>query len=230
MQPPFRVSEVIRSSWELYKKHWGLLLGSFAVMVAVNLLFEAGVSMSGDASVPAFVLNVAGALASILLQLGLMRMTLSLVRGTPARIEDLFGEYRLLLRYLGAYIVYVLVVFVGFLLLVVPGIIFSIKYGLFGYAMLDRNMGIRESLSESARLTQGVKGLMLLTALAFTGLVILSVLPLGLGLVVTIPMIMLMTPIVYEKLSRPVAPEEVPPTADPAAEPETVAPFVPLAG
>ena len=50
-----------------------------------------------------------------------------------------------------------LIVLAGFILLIIPGIIWSIKYQYMIYLVIDKNMGIRESMKLSAAMTDGVK-------------------------------------------------------------------------
>jgi hypothetical protein len=76
------------------------------------------------------------------------------------------------LRLFGLYIVMGVVIIVGLFLLIVPGLIFIRRYFLAPYAMLDKKVGIRESMEASAALTKlntgsvwGVVGVMVLISL-----------------------------------------------------------------
>jgi hypothetical protein len=75
-------------------------------------------------------------------------------------------------RMLGLYIVTGLIIIVGLMLLIVPGLIFIRRYFLAPYVMLDKKTGIRESLDTSADLSKrntgsiwGVIGVMFLIGL-----------------------------------------------------------------
>jgi hypothetical protein len=75
-------------------------------------------------------------------------------------------------RLLGLYIVTGLIIFVGLILLIVPGLIFIRRYFMASYVMLDKKTSIQESLSQSASLTKqntgavwGVIGVMFLIGL-----------------------------------------------------------------
>lgn len=57
-------------------------------------------------------------------------------------------------RLVGLYIVVSLVVFVGLLLLIIPGLIMIRRYFLAPYVMLDKDTGIRESMDQSAALSK----------------------------------------------------------------------------
>jgi hypothetical protein len=75
-------------------------------------------------------------------------------------------------RMFGLYIVVAVVIFVGLLLFIVPGLIMIRRYFLSPYVMLDKKLGIRESMEESAALSKlntgsiwGIVGVMLLIGL-----------------------------------------------------------------
>jgi len=75
-------------------------------------------------------------------------------------------------RLFGLYVVTALIVVAGLFLLVVPGLIFLRRYFLAPYAMIDKNLGIGDSLKRSAELSSinsgaiwGVLGVMALISL-----------------------------------------------------------------
>jgi hypothetical protein len=75
-------------------------------------------------------------------------------------------------RMLGLYVVMGLLIFVGLVLLVIPGLILIRRFFLAPYVMLDKKIGIREALEESTRLSRlntgsiwGIIGVMFLIGL-----------------------------------------------------------------
>ncbi len=75
-------------------------------------------------------------------------------------------------RMVGLYIVVGLTILVGFILLIIPGLIFLRRYYLSAYVMLDKKVGIREAMDRSAAMTKphsgsvwGVIGVTVLIAL-----------------------------------------------------------------
>jgi len=75
-------------------------------------------------------------------------------------------------RMFGLYVVMGVIITIGFILLVIPGLIFIRRYILAPYVMLERNIGIMDSLNESAALSKlnpgaiwGVMGVMFLIGL-----------------------------------------------------------------
>lgn len=61
-------------------------------------------------------------------------------------------------RLIGLYIVVALVVFVGLILLIVPGLIMIRRYFLAPYVMIDKRCGIREALDRSADISKPHSG------------------------------------------------------------------------
>ena len=99
----------------------------------------------------------------------------------------LFGEGRKLLRAVLASMLFGVVVVIGFLLLIAPGVYLALKYGQFMTAIVDRDLGVMESFSYSASITTNNR-LSLLGLWFLCILVVLAgALACGVGLVFAIP-------------------------------------------
>lgn len=61
-------------------------------------------------------------------------------------------------RLIGLYIVTGLIIFVGFILLIIPGLIMLRRYFLAPYVMIDKNCGIREAMDRSAAISKPHSG------------------------------------------------------------------------
>lgn len=113
--------------------------------------------------------TVAGTIAAIMSQAA----QLDAVQNKHLDFQNLWEVVkRMGWRLLGLYIVTGLIVFVGLLLLIVPGLIFLRRYYLAPYVMIDKNLSIGDSLSKSAELSAlntgaiwGLLGVMLLIGL-----------------------------------------------------------------
>jgi len=102
------------------------------------------------------------------------------------QIRDLYSSKPIvLLNYVIASIAYGLMVMVGFLLLIVPGIFLALKYQFYGYLITDRGMGPIEALKESGRLTEGAKkDLFVFWLTFFCGILVIMIV---LGLLIALP-------------------------------------------
>ena len=99
----------------------------------------------------------------------------------------------------------------GLLLLIVPGIILGLMFSQFLYLIVDRNMGIVESLEVSAQITRGNKVTIFLLWFVSLGLVLAGFLMCCVGLIFTGPLVNLMWVVAYLAMTGQ-------PTADRAYE------------
>ncbi|MES2477250.1 MAG: DUF4339 domain-containing protein [Verrucomicrobiota bacterium] len=139
---------------------------------------------------------------SIFLTLGLTRIGLNIVSGKPFTLAMLFGGGRQLLTACLATILYTAMILLGLILLIVPGIYLALRFGQYLPAIVDKNLGVLESLKYSSSLTTNNRlnlfGLVLLTI----GLMILGLIALLVGLVVAIPIAWLAWMVAYRWLQH----------------------------
>ncbi len=100
---------------------------------------------------------IVSAIIYIVVELGLLQIALKFRDGKVSDFKELFGGYPLFLNYLIASIIFGLMVAVGLMLLIVPGIYLGLKYQFYGYAIADKGMGPIDALKESSRMTEGAK-------------------------------------------------------------------------
>lgn len=117
-----------------------------------------------------------------------------------AKFEDLWAPQRIVSFTLASLLVGVIVL-LGMLLLVIPGIVWALRYSLVPYLVMDRGLDVGEALKESGRITYGHKA-KLLGLFFVIGLVnILGAILLLVGLLVTIPLSALAVVHAYRTLS-----------------------------
>ncbi len=139
-------------------------------------------------------------LVSILIGIGVIKMSILASRDQDPKFEELFAHGRLMLPYLLGSIAYGLAVLGGLFLLIIPGIIFMVMLALYPYFIIDKNMGPIQSLKASRSLTKGVR----FKLLGFWALLMLvnlgGVLCLIIGLVFTLPATYIASAYVYDQL------------------------------
>jgi len=113
-------------------------------------------------------------------------------------------------RFLGGELLAALVIFVGMLLFVIPGIIASLGLGFVPYLIVDRGMRPVESLKESWRITKGNKGPIFLLGLALLGVNLIGVLLVGVGVLASVPITMLAVVHAYRFLQAAAGPTPAP--------------------
>lgn len=128
---------------------------------------------------------------NIIFQVGLINISIIFRNGETPQIRDLYSSKPIVLvNYLVASFFYGLMVAVGFLLLIVPGIFLALKYQFYGYLITDRGMGPFEALKESGRLTEGAKkDLFVFWLSLICGILVIMII---LGLLVALPVGLIM--------------------------------------
>ena len=134
-----------------------IVAGLYYIVPLIQMIF-----MSDMVSTPQASMLWVGILSAFLYliiyqvsELGLITIALEFRDDVAHNIEDLFKNYRLFPNFLIATIIYGLMVAIGFILFIIPGIYLSLKYLFYGYLIVDRGLGPIEALKESGRMTDG---------------------------------------------------------------------------
>ena len=141
--------------------------------------------------------NIISTVASVFFMLGLTRIGLNVVSGKPFGVGMMFSGGKWLLKGIAAYLLYMIMVTLGFLLLIVPGVILLLRFGMYQSAIVDRNMGVISSLGYSWELTKG-NGLNLFVIGLFSILIVLAgCIAMLVGMLFAFPMMWLMWIVAY---------------------------------
>lgn len=197
--------ELIKSGRAFVAKRWGfILVVTVGVPTFISVISEIFGKTLED-SFLALIVNIVVFALSLVVSLGTKRITLDLVDEKPSRLADLFSQTNLFWKFLWASIIYGIIVVIGFILLIIPGIYLSLKYGFFGYILVDRpELSAGDVLKESARLTDGIKWNLFWFSVALIGINILGLMALGIGLLYTIPVSIMAYTALYRALTRSV--------------------------
>lgn len=113
-----------------------------------------------------------------------------------------FWHPKMFWEFFGATLLSFIIILLGLVLLIVPGIIFSLKYFFVPYLVIDRKLSARAALKESARITEGHKWNLFLFSLVLIGVNALGLLCFVFGLLISIPVSMLAMVHVYRMLEH----------------------------
>lgn len=168
----FFVKQPIEFAWSEFKKKgfFWILASLVPVLPFLPLLFAIpllvfGLSLPSVSDVavmvgiPTMAVLLLGAFVfSLFFQAGLIKMTLMAIDGKQASVGDFFRVNPIaVLNFILTMFMYSILVVVGLILLIVPGIYWAIKYGYAGYFVLDKGHGPIRAFKESGRITEGVK-------------------------------------------------------------------------
>lgn len=173
------------------------LCGIILMMIASAIQQDSDVQWI--AAVVLFLVSIA---LSTLIDMGLTAVTLR-AHDDIAHVSfhDLWHP-KSFLNYLGMSIIVGFLTFIGFLLLIVPGVILALMYAFTKFLVIERDLHPIAALEESARITKGSRVTLLLLALAIIGLNALGLFALVVGLLVTLPVSMLAWAHAYRSLAH----------------------------
>lgn len=208
----FSIGEALSFGWNTFKINWGLLLGAFIIFVLISGGVDYVLSNIFPATISTgFSIDFSGIILFIVntfLTLGLIKIVLALHDKKETAIGDLCSCANLLIAAVTATFLYLLMVCIGFVLLVLPGMNRGIMFQFYGFVIVDKKVVPIQALKESKKITCGLKensfsGVnmnLFLFDLSLLGINIVGVLCLVVGLLVTIPITFLSCAYVYRKL------------------------------
>ena len=170
--------ELMRESREKLKQHW--LIAAFICFIYALLV--------GAPSE----LNTYGNLLSLLLagplQLGMSIYFLNIFYDKPASIENLIEGFKPLLKVLLLYFLISTVTLIGFMLLVIPGVIISLGLSMSYYIFIEEpELTIEEILKKSWKLTDGYKMELFILQIRFIPWYVLGILSFFVGVFFVLP-------------------------------------------
>jgi len=198
----FSDGAAVRFGWEKMKEHMGFFILMFLVILGAAI-----VPMMLTLLVPEeywyiwLLLGLAYIALQIIIAIGFVQIILDVTDGKKPMLSTLFTRWNVFFKFLGVSIVYGFVVYVGFLLLIFPGVIWMLKYWYAPLLVVDKGMGPIEAMKKSAEITEGLKW-DLLGLYCVTNVVnVIGIVCLYVGLIFTTPMTMIATTKVYREIS-----------------------------
>jgi uncharacterized membrane protein len=202
----FSIKESIKYGWQKFKENVEISLFATLLILAVGAL-------TGGGKGGGFLFGILAMVFLIIIRIGYTKIFLRTYDGDKPMFSDIFKEYELFWKYIGVSILVPLVVLGGLLLLVIPGLIWAVRFSFSPIILVDTKSGPVVSMKESYAITKGKFWKLLLFWLTIAGLNILGFLVVGAGLIVSVPVSMLSTIYVYRELSK--AKAGVSPTPNP---------------
>jgi membrane-anchored glycerophosphoryl diester phosphodiesterase (GDPDase) len=110
---------------------------------------------------------------------------LKAARNDKVDVQDMFEVFKNYWNAVGSNILVSLIVIVGFILLIVPGIIFACKLAFVPYLIVDRKMSVMDAIKESWHMTKGYAGKVFLICLLGIPIGIAGLICLGVGVIIS---------------------------------------------
>ncbi len=153
------VSESIRFGWDTMRANLGFFI-LFLIIIYMIYMFFGVFAALFEKRLPTFALifNLGSLFAGVVINIVAIKIALKFCDNDKRPVSEVISfSGSLFFKFLKGYFLYALIVFAGFLLLIVPGIIWGIKYQYIVYFIVDEEVGPIEALKKSAEITDGVK-------------------------------------------------------------------------
>lgn len=193
----------MRNAREKLKNNWstaflvGLTL-MIPTLISESLKAIGSVEVGGmeDISLGLIPTLVAGPLA-----LGFSIYSLNLFRNGSADYNNIFDGFKSLGKILGVYFLMIVLVILGMILLIIPGIILAFGFSMAYFVMIDKpELGIVDTLKESWKIMKGNKTKLLGLSLRFIPWGILGILCLVVGVIFVLPWMQMSYTSFYEEI------------------------------
>lgn len=202
-QKTFSIKESIRYGWKKTLSQPIIILYFLIAMAGtqfVEFLFNFIFSEASES-----ITSIVGAILtiiSIVFSIGMVRVVLNVYENKALKFENLYEDWRLIGWYILGGIINGLLVILGLVLLIIPGIFVAVRLSMWPYIMLEGESNSIEAIKKSWKLTEGkvlkLIGLYLVQFLV----VLLGIIALLVGVVIAMPVISLSLVFVYKKLTE----------------------------
>ena len=209
------VGWTLKATWELFKVHFGILIGLFMIMVAAGIVTSVGLlifrfavmAITGEVNQPGEITptmvgvsifeNLVNQLVSIWFTIGAIRVMLQISRNQPPNLGLLLQSAPFFIRTCLATLLFGILVVGGMILFIVPGIYIILTYWNYTYFIVDRNCGVIEAFRLAKVHASGNRLSIFVIGLIISGLGLLGVLACCLGWIATTPYCLLLLVITY---------------------------------
>lgn len=216
----FSIRESIRFGWDTMRANLGFFIVFLIIIYAIYMFFGIFTGLF-EKRLPVFALvfNLGSLFAGIVINLVMIKVALKFCDDDERPVSEVISfSGSLLFKFVKGYFLYALIVTAGFLLLIVPGIIWMVKYQYILYFIVDKESGAMDALRKSGEITDGVKWKLFAFLLVLGLINMAGALFFLIGLFATVPTSIVAMAHVYRKLSGSAGPGE----ASPFQAPDTV--------
>lgn len=205
----FSYKEALRYGWRTTLKNFWFFLGIMVVTFGLDYilgLIQDAIFKDDNAAtgIALVIFALIRWIISLEISIATIAIILKIIDKNKTDFNDLFSFFKaeLLLRYFLLSALYGLIVIIGTILFIIPGIYFGIKYGFAPYIFIDKKTGVWESFKLSAKLTEGIKWKLFWFQALMILIIIAGIFALMIGLLFAYPTAFLAEVYVYRKLTH----------------------------
>lgn len=186
----FSIGDVFGKAWKLFSANAWLFIGAFMLMAIAGGIgsFFTSENFTQNNLLMQALGNVISFVLSSFISIGATKLILDKIDGKKAGIETLFQGSRWLMNYLLASLIIGVIVGLGLIMLIIPGIYLGIRLMFAGYFIVDRNMNAIDAIGASWNATKSSALMLFAFILAAIVVNFFGLIALVVGLLVTAPL------------------------------------------
>lgn len=201
----FSIRAALKRGWRIFTGNKKLLILVTLIMGILSALEGGGGTHSirgGETNLyfMTFGVGVGVFILSTVVQIGAYKIMLKLEDGQKASVYELLSHDELFFKYVLTQTILSMMVVVGLVLLVVPGLYIMMRYGFAPIIAVDSGESVGRAFKKSADITDGSKWKLFWLLVATLLVNLLGLLVLGVGILVSLPVTFLAWTHVYRKL------------------------------
>lgn len=199
--PAWSVGDAVSFGWRKFQEHLGQILLAVLIVFVANAILQGIGYAVGDSLVLSLLFNLVSWVVTTVLSAGIIRAALDITEGRKPEAVQVLTPPRLPQLLLLGVVTGVLVT-VGLVLCILPGLVVILLTSFSTYFLLDRpDLDAIGALKASVNLVKDNLGSVLLWFLVCFGLVLLGAILCLVGLLVTLPIVYLGTAYTYKRLT-----------------------------
>ncbi|MBX9671298.1 MAG: DUF975 family protein [Candidatus Obscuribacterales bacterium] len=158
MSQKFTIDDAMAQGWDLTQHNFWRMLGLVALagfLAFIPDIAGFGIGLNNKFVAFVFVLTFAGFFIKTIMTLGLINVQLRIYDGLEVNSDHLWAPAGKFWAFLAATIVFVILVVMGTLFFVIPGIIVALLFAFYPYFLVEHRCGPIQALKASAAITSG---------------------------------------------------------------------------
>jgi uncharacterized membrane protein len=198
------IAPLFKYSYKVYRKYASFIIGVMVTYFILALVPQLYLYLytPKDPTTELQVFSFIAVIVRIFLSLGFTKIMLYLIDDRPVEIADLVNNGRIFLSYVGAYFIYFIVVGIGVVLLIIPGIYLAVRLQFYPYYIIENHDASVVAFQKSWYATEGF----IIELIAFGACVLIlnfiGAVFFGVGLIFTYPLTTMATAAVFRSLEE----------------------------
>lgn len=197
----------LKEAWQQTKgvkgQIWLAIFVNVLILVAIDGIISGLAWLLPQGNVQA-VITVVGqfgsGIVSTILTAGLIYMGVKRLKGGDIHWRDLFSGFAVAGKVTITWLLSIILMFIGYLLLILPGIYLTVGYGLALPLVVDKKMSPWQALETSRKAIHKVWWRFFALMLLMTLITVIAAIPMGIGLIWVAPMGVLLFGVVYKTI------------------------------